>query len=206
MKAKQVFMVVLLAMTVGLVGLQQANAGVDEQDSSSSPRHFQKLDDATKAKIEKFRDDTKDLRKQMAVKRAEQIALIKRDSPDVEAVRKTSGELFDLKMAMMEKAKTAELFMFAKGDDKDGSNTEKRAKIGKFFTDTKELRRQIFVKRAEQQSLMHSKTLDTEALAKISGEVFDLKTTLQEKAKEAGLPRHSHRKGWGRHHQGWQFS
>ncbi len=201
MKAKQFFMVVLLATSVGLVSLQQANARVDEQDSSSAPRHFHELDDAAKAKIKKFRADTKDLRKQMAMKRAEQIALIKRDSPDIDAVKKTSGELFDLRMAMMEKAKTAELFMFAKRDDKDGNNAEKRAKIGTFFADTKDLRKQMFVKQAEKKALLHSRTPDAEAIAKITGELFDLRATLQEKAKEAGLPKHFH--GGGKYHRGW---
>ena len=77
--------------------------------------------------------------------------------------------------------------------------------MGKFFTDTKDLRKQMFVKRAEKKALLHSRTPDAEAITKITGELFDLKTTLQEKATEAGVPKHFH-EGGSKHHRGWQFS
>jgi len=202
MKIKKAFMVVVLATAVGLTGLQLAKA--DEPRGDSSPRHFHKLDDATKAKIEKFQVDNKDLRKQIAMKQAEQTALTRSETPNIEAVRKTSGELFDLRTALMEKAKAAELFMFMKRDDKDKKLTEKHEKIEKFFADTKDLRKQIFVKRAEKQDLMHNRTPDIAAISKITGELFDLRTTIQEKAKEAGLPKHFHGMGWRKDHQGWK--
>jgi hypothetical protein len=76
---------------------------------------------------------------------------------------------------------------------------EKHAKIEKFFVDTKDLRKQLSVERAAKRALMHSRTPDPLAVAKISGELFDLKNTLHEKAIAAGLPGHFQRMGHGRH-------
>jgi len=58
MRMKKTLMAVVLAATVGIMGVQQASAR-DVNQQRDSPRHFQKMDDATKAQIEKFRADTK---------------------------------------------------------------------------------------------------------------------------------------------------
>ena len=198
MRMKKAFMVVALAATVGMMGLQQASArGVSYH--GDSPRYFHKMDDGIKAKIVKFRADTKDLRKQIVMKRAEESALIRSQAPNIEAVKKAAGELFDLRLTMSEKAKAAGLFAFKKQDDEKGKLAEKHAKIEKFFADTRELRKQISVERAEKRALMHSQTPDPLAVAKVAGELFDLKSTLHEKAIAAGLPGHFHGMGHGRH-------
>ncbi len=198
MRMTKTLMAVVLAATVGIMGVQQASAR-DVNQQGDSPRHFQKMDDATKAQIEKFRADTKDLRKQMVMKRAEKSALVRSETPNIEAVKKAAGELFDLRMAMMEKAKAAGLFAFKKQGDGDVKFAEKHAKIEKFFADTKDLRKQLSVERAAKRALMNSRTPDPLAVAKISGELFDLKNTLHEKAIAAGLPGHFHGMGHGRH-------
>ena len=204
-RMRNVLMIVVLATTVGLVGLQQANAGVGDHGGERSHRQSHKQNDATNEKLEKFQADNKDLRKQIEMKQAEQIALIQTETPNIEAVKKASEELFDLRTALMEKAKAAGLFMFMNRDDKDGAIAE-NTKIEKFFNDTKELMKQMFVKQAGIDALMNSRAPDATAIANITGELFDLETIIREKAKGAGLPKYFHEKGWGNHHQGWRIS
>lgn len=60
-------------------------------------------------------------------------------------------------------------------------------KLDAFYTDTQELRKKIVMKQAEGQALMQSDNPNSAALSKVSGELFDLRTTMQEKAKAAGL-------------------
>jgi Spy/CpxP family protein refolding chaperone len=60
-------------------------------------------------------------------------------------------------------------------------------KLDAFFTDTQDLRKKIVMKQAEGQALMQSDNPNTEALSKVSGELFDLRTTMHAKAKAAGL-------------------
>ena len=56
-----------------------------------------------------------------------------------------------------------------------------------FYSDTQELRKKIVMKKAEGQALMQSDTPNSAALSKVSGELFDLRTDMQEKARAAGL-------------------
>lgn len=67
----------------------------------------QQLDPATQEKIDKFFTDTQGLRKDMAVKQAEKMALLQGSNPDPAAVAKLTGELFDLHTAMQDKAVAA---------------------------------------------------------------------------------------------------
>ncbi len=67
----------------------------------------QQLDQATQDKIQQFFKDTQPLHKEMAMKRAEKQALMRSDNPDPQAVAKVTGELFDLRTAMHEKAEVA---------------------------------------------------------------------------------------------------
>lgn len=68
---------------------------------------FQQLDQPTQDKIKQFFKDTQPLHREMAMKRAEKQALMQSDKPDPQAVAKTTGELFDLRTAMREKAELA---------------------------------------------------------------------------------------------------
>ena len=192
MRMKKILMATVLAAMIGIMGVQHASAREADSHEDGS-RNFHKLDDATTAKIAKFRADTQDLRKQIAMKRAEKSALIRSETPNIEAVKKAAGELFDLKASMYEKVKAADLFT----GGRHSRFAENRAKMEKFLTDTKDLRRQLSVQRAEKRAMLHSKNPDPAAVAKVTGELFDLQNTLGEKAKAAGLPRRFHR-GHGR--------
>lgn len=60
-------------------------------------------------------------------------------------------------------------------------------KIDKFYTDNMDLKRSMVVKNAELRALMRSENPDATKVADLTGEVFDLRVSLQEKAKEAGV-------------------
>lgn len=68
---------------------------------------YQQLDQATQGKIKQFFKDTQPLHKEMAMKRAEKQALMQNDNPDPQAVAKVTGELFDLRITIHEKAEQA---------------------------------------------------------------------------------------------------
>lgn len=72
-----------------------------------APGQFQQLDQATQDKITQFFKDTRALQKEMAMKRAEKKALMRSDNPDAQAVARVTGELFDLRATMQEKAQEA---------------------------------------------------------------------------------------------------
>lgn len=187
MKMKKTILAVVLAAAVGIIGLQQASAKGLGPQGDGAPR-FQQVDDATKAKIEKFRAETQDLRKQLAMKRAEERALTRSETPDMDAVRKAAGEMFDLKTAMHEKAKAVGLYpRFKRGAADDGKVAEERAKFDKFVADTQELRKQMSVKRAEERALMHSRNANAGAVSKVAGELFDLRNAIHDKARTAGV-------------------
>ena len=76
-----------------------------------------------------------------------------------------------------------------------------RAKISKFFKDNQALHKQMAMKRAEKQALMQSDKPDPQAVAKVAGELFDLKTAMHEKAEAAGVSQylgHMGGRGMGR--------
>ena len=62
-------------------------------------------DEQDKEKVATFRAETKEARKQIAVKRSERRALMSQDNPDEKRVATLTGEIFDLKNLVDEKAK-----------------------------------------------------------------------------------------------------
>ncbi len=68
---------------------------------------YQQLDQATQDKIKQFFKDTQPLHKEMAMKRAEKQALMQSDKPDPQAVAKVTGEMYDLRTTIHEKAEQA---------------------------------------------------------------------------------------------------
>jgi len=58
-------------------------------------------------------------------------------------------------------------------------------KAAAFFAETKELRKEIVVKRSELDALMRQDNPDENKVAKLTGELFDLQTTMAEKADKA---------------------
>jgi zinc resistance-associated protein len=57
-----------------------------------------------------------------------------------------------------------------------------------FLQDTKELRKNMMIKRAEMRALMHGTNPDIERASVLAGELFDLREQLRLKAMEKGLP------------------
>lgn len=64
---------------------------------------------------------------------------------------------------------------------------EAKAKVSKFFKDNQALHKQIAMKRGEKQALMQSENPDPQAVAKVTGELFDLHATMMDKAEAAGV-------------------
>ena len=108
---KQIIAVVMIA-GLTLAGTALANRGKGGGDCSRHSKMqtgmmYQQLDQATQDKIDTFRDDNQSLRKEMVMKRAEKQALLNNTNPDPVAVAKVTGELFDLRATMREKAEAA---------------------------------------------------------------------------------------------------
>ena len=113
MNMKKVVVVVGLVTLLGFAVMQQASArgwGSGQGGGYNCPNYgmnYQQLDEATQAKVDAFRAETAELRKQIAMKRAEKQALMASRSPDPQAVASVEGELFDLHTEMQNKAKDA---------------------------------------------------------------------------------------------------
>ena len=63
-----------------------------------------------------------------------------------------------------------------------------QAKMDKFLEETRALRRQLVSKRDAHIALMHAAQPNIAQIQQISGELFDLREDLMNKAKAAGLP------------------
>ena len=59
-----------------------------------------------------------------------------------------------------------------------------------FLSETTELRKSLFVKQAEKRALMMAENPDAGKVAKLAGEIFDIREQLRTKAMAAGLPPH----------------
>lgn len=111
---KKALVVTALVVGMGFFGLQQASAerGMDGYRGmgggcvKGGPAYSQ-LDAASQKKLDKFYDETQDLRKQMVMKHAEERAVLSSTNPDPGLAAKLAGELFDLKTAIQAKAEAA---------------------------------------------------------------------------------------------------
>lgn len=111
---KKLLVITALVAGIGFFGLQQASAGKGEGPGMKSgcPKGapcYSQLDVDTKAKVDKFYNDTKEIRKQIVMKHAEKRALMHSENPDPAKAAKLAGELFDLKATMQAKADEAGL-------------------------------------------------------------------------------------------------
>lgn len=111
---KKKIIAIALISGLALAGTASANwghgksrGGCGQTGMMQNQAMYQNLDQETKDKIEQFFADNKELRKEMAVKRAVKKALMHSDQPDVNEVAKVTGEMFDLRMTMREKAAAA---------------------------------------------------------------------------------------------------
>ena len=109
---KKALLVAGLFVGLGFIGLQQASAyqgmggggmgmGGGCQKGGAA---YSQLDAASKAKVDKFHDETKELRKQMVMKHAEERAVMRSDNPDSAKAAKLAGEIFDLQTSIQAKA------------------------------------------------------------------------------------------------------
>ena len=66
-----------------------------------------------------------------------------------------------------------------------------------FFEETKETRKEIFVKRSELDALMSQDNPDEKKVAKLTGEIYDLQTLMDEKAGKTfgDSPRYGYGRG-----------
>lgn len=101
--------------TIGLAGLTQAYAGWGNRGGGGNygncPQYqgtqYNQVDPAAQEKFDAFFNDTQELRKGIAMKRAEKQAMLRSDNPDPAAMSKITGELFDLRTTMRQKAEEA---------------------------------------------------------------------------------------------------
>ncbi len=116
MKKKILTSALIAAVTIGVAattfaGWGQRGGGYWNNDMQApGPRmqmQYNQVDPAVQEKLDKFFTDTQDLRKEIAVKQAERMALVRADNPDPEAAGKLAGELFDLRTTMHQKAEEA---------------------------------------------------------------------------------------------------
>ncbi len=62
-----------------------------------------------------------------------------------------------------------------------------QAKLNVFYAETQDLRKQIAMKQTERQALVQGTHPNPAAVSKLSGELFDFMTAMQDKAKAAGM-------------------
>jgi Spy/CpxP family protein refolding chaperone len=111
---KKTMMTLALVAVVGLTGINMAEAqwgggwmrgnGGYGPGACNGPGGWGGNTSATYENIEKFHNDTADLRKQMFEKRSEYYEAINQENPDKELAKELWGQLFDLRQQMHEKA------------------------------------------------------------------------------------------------------
>ncbi len=77
-----------------------------------------------------------------------------------------------------------------------------KEKVSKFYKDNQALHKQIAMKQAEKRALMQSEKPDPQAAAKVAGELFDLRTTMHDKAEAAGVSQYLGPMGGGKGFRG----
>ena len=77
-------------------------------------------------------------------------------------------------------------------------DAETQAKVDKFFKDNQALHKQLSMKQAENHAIMRSDKPDPQLAAKVTGELFDLRTALHDKAEAAGVAQYIGPMGGGK--------
>jgi zinc resistance-associated protein len=106
---KKIMTAAALLGAISLAGIQTASAHGGYYSNNSDYCGSYSTDDRTLTNtdaeaIEKFRTDTKSVRKEIVVKRSELNALLRNDNPDERKVAALTGELYDLESEFEEKA------------------------------------------------------------------------------------------------------
>jgi zinc resistance-associated protein len=104
---KKILIAAALIGAIGFAGVQMATADAGHGFRDGSCRDYPRSeynDEANTKAREKFMEETVALRKELAVKRGEYRALLQQDNPDVKRAATLSGELFDLRNELQQKA------------------------------------------------------------------------------------------------------
>jgi zinc resistance-associated protein len=119
---KRQIVIAAVVAGIGLAGLSQAYADWGKRGGGGNygncPQYQgqawqqNQIDPAAQEKMDTFFNDTQDLRKEMAMKQAEKQALMRGDNPDPAALSQITGELFDLRTTMRQKAEEAGVTQF----------------------------------------------------------------------------------------------
>ena len=126
MKKAIIAATLISGLTISTAAFAYQGMGGANQQAGCRYSQYQQLDQETLAKIDQFRKDTQDLRKQMVVKQAEKRAMMKGTNPDPAAVGQLSGEIFDLHTSMTNKAKEAGVEQYVGHGKRHGSGMKGR--------------------------------------------------------------------------------
>ncbi|WP_041278121.1 hypothetical protein [Desulfotalea psychrophila] len=192
--------IVSAVLLLGIAGAGMASAGWQQgegkhmRNGNSSPCSQQ----VNRDDMFRFRTDNQAVLKKMAIKMSQQRALYRGQNPDPVLAGKLSGEIFTLRNKIQNKAFKAGMnnspyCRFLNGPGSVVAQTQvgdqvSRDKIVAFNTANKKLRRGLAMKLGEKRALMRAVNPDLAQVAAVTGDIFDLRTSLQDKAKKAGVP------------------
>lgn len=108
---KKVLIAAALVGAIGFAGLQTASAHGDSYAGWSGycgdyTTNNRTLSEEDAQKFEAYRTETETIRKEIVVKGSELSALYRQDNPDEKKVARLTGELYDLKTTLGEKAES----------------------------------------------------------------------------------------------------
>lgn len=142
MKKKIIATILITGLTLGGVTLASANKGMrwngnQNQQNVNCPMIGQngmaQLDPAIQEKIDTFWDENMGIKREMAVKSASLKALMRGDNPDPETAAKITGELFDLRAELKDRAEAAGVEQYLrKGPGKSNRNFKGGNNGGRF--------------------------------------------------------------------------
>lgn len=95
------------ALAQGQRGMRQGHHGNQQAMTGKKGMRYQAMDAETKDKYDAFFKATTDLRKEIAIKRAEKRAIMRSDNPDPKQAGQLTGELFELRAQMLAQAEEA---------------------------------------------------------------------------------------------------
>jgi Spy/CpxP family protein refolding chaperone len=107
---KKLIVTVAIAGFIAALGINSANARYGSGPANCAQYGAAgQIDPATQKKYDAFYESTRELRKELAAKRAQQRAIMRAQSPDPEGAAKLAEELFDLREKFQAKAVEAGL-------------------------------------------------------------------------------------------------
>lgn len=159
----------------------------------------QMVDQVSADKYRVFQKENKGIFRNLAVKSAEERALGNSTAPDLVAVAKVAGEVFDLHESLRGKAIKSGIepcLTRGEGGKKMMGHHMQSAqmdpvmitKMTTFKNENVDLRRQLSINKNVKRVIMHSENPSVEKIATLTGEIFDIQSALFEKAKIAGIP------------------